>query len=157
MPPVPAHQLAQRKAARGGEIERGGRTALERRDDRLGDVVLVHALQPRLGIGQAHVEARRDHAAQQRQGMQAEDHGRPTGSPRCSRRCCRGSSTPLARYLYFPPLAVYAAAGLVPARLWCGRALANPRRRAEIGTMLKPTLAFLSRAGWRASTRYPGA
>jgi len=58
----------------------------------------------------------------------------------------------LARYLYFPPLAVYADAGLTPGRLWRRRALANPRRRAAAGAMLDPTLAFLRRVGWHVET-----
>ena len=61
----------------------------------------------------------------------------------------------LAHYLYFPPPAVYADAGLAPARLWHRRALANSHRRAAAGAMLEPTLAFLRRAGWRMSSRYP--
>jgi hypothetical protein len=61
------------------------------------------------------------------------------------------------RYVYFPPSEVYRCAGLVPARAWRLRALANPERRAQVGAMLQPTLQFLRRVGWRVSSRYIGA
>ena len=60
----------------------------------------------------------------------------------------------LAGYLYFPPSAMYADAGLEPAQLWRRRALGNPRRRADAHAMLEPTLAFLRRAGWRVASRF---
>ncbi len=53
-----------------------------------------------------------------------------------------------ARYVYFPPPAVYAQAGLFPARQWRDRALANPVRRLQIAGMLRPTIEFLRRSGW---------
>lgn len=59
-----------------------------------------------------------------------------------------------ARYAYFPPTAVYECAGVVPAGRWRARALRNPERRAQAGAMLRPTLAFLRRIGWRVSSRY---
>ena len=54
-----------------------------------------------------------------------------------------------ARYVYFPPAWVYERAGLVPARRWRARALANQVRRAQVHDMLRPTLEFLRRSGWR--------
>ncbi len=59
-----------------------------------------------------------------------------------------------ARYVYFPPVGVYERAGLTPATAWRARALANPVRRAHAGDMLRPTVAFLRRTGWRVSSRY---
>jgi hypothetical protein len=59
-----------------------------------------------------------------------------------------------ARYIYFPPRAVYRCAGLVPPQSWRARALGNPVRLAQAGAMLRPTLEFLRRAGWRVSSRY---
>jgi hypothetical protein len=59
-----------------------------------------------------------------------------------------------ARYVYFPPAATYERAGLAPGRLWRDRALGNPARRAQIAQMLRPTLDFLRRSGWRVSSRY---
>jgi hypothetical protein len=59
-----------------------------------------------------------------------------------------------ARHVYFPPMAVYHGAGLVPADQWRVRALRNPARRTQVGAMLRPTLDFLRRAGWRVSSRY---
>ena len=59
-----------------------------------------------------------------------------------------------ARYIYFPPAAIYRCAGLVPEEEWRARALRNPARRAQVGAMLKPTLDFLRRVGWRVSSRY---
>ncbi|MHB1869597.1 MAG: diiron oxygenase [Steroidobacteraceae bacterium] len=59
-----------------------------------------------------------------------------------------------ARYVYFPSVATYARAGLTPTRQWRALALANPNRRAQVANMLRPTLEFLNRSGWRVSSRY---
>lgn len=59
-----------------------------------------------------------------------------------------------ARYVYFPSAATYARAGLAPARQWRALARANPNRRAQVAHMLRPTLEFLNRSGWRVSSRY---
>ena len=59
-----------------------------------------------------------------------------------------------ARYVYFPPAAAYAAAGLANAPRWRALALRNPDRRAQVADMLRPTLAFLRRCGWRVKSRY---
>jgi hypothetical protein len=59
-----------------------------------------------------------------------------------------------ARYVYFPSAATYQRAGLAPGRLWRARALANPCRRAQVADMLRPTIEFLHRSGWRVSSRY---
>ncbi len=59
-----------------------------------------------------------------------------------------------ARYVYFPSAAIYARAGLAPARLWRVRALANVHRRTLVARMLRPTLEFLNRSGWRVSSGY---
>jgi hypothetical protein len=59
-----------------------------------------------------------------------------------------------ARHVYFPPAAVYSRAGLVPAARWRSRALRNSVRRAQVGEMLRPTVEFLCRIGWRVSSRY---
>lgn len=58
-----------------------------------------------------------------------------------------------ARYVYFPPTAMYARAGLYPARWWRERAIANPVRRSHVIDMLRPTLAFLRASGWHVSSR----
>lgn len=62
-----------------------------------------------------------------------------------------------ARYVYFPSAATYRRAGLAPAPLWRARALANPRRRAQVAEMLRPTTEFLRRGGWPVSSRYADA
>lgn len=59
-----------------------------------------------------------------------------------------------ARYTYFPPAEVYRRAGLAAPDRWRERALRNPGRRALAGAMLRPTLQFLRRVGWRVSSRY---
>jgi hypothetical protein len=59
-----------------------------------------------------------------------------------------------ARYCYFPPAAVYRCSGLAPAAKWRARALRNPLRHEHVGAMLRPTLDFLKRIGWRMSSRY---
>ncbi len=59
-----------------------------------------------------------------------------------------------ARYVYFPSAAIFERAGLAPATRWRDRALANPVRRAQVTEMLRPTLEFLRRNGWRVSSRY---
>jgi hypothetical protein len=56
--------------------------------------------------------------------------------------------------VYFPPGAVYRCAGLSPATEWRARALHNPTRRYQAGAMLRPTLEFLRRIGWRVSSQY---
>jgi hypothetical protein len=53
-----------------------------------------------------------------------------------------------ARYVYFPSAATYARAGMRPAQLWRVRALGNPRRRAQVAQLLRPTVTFLRRSGW---------
>lgn len=60
-----------------------------------------------------------------------------------------------ARHVYFPPVAVYDRAGLVPAARWRARALRNSVRRTQVGEMLRPTVEFLRRIGWRVSCGYP--
>lgn len=59
-----------------------------------------------------------------------------------------------ARYVYFPPAVTYERAGLAPARLWRARALANPHRREQVAGMLRPTVEFLRRSGWRVASAY---
>jgi hypothetical protein len=59
-----------------------------------------------------------------------------------------------ARYVYFPSAATYARAGLAATRQWRALARANPNRRAQVAHMLRPTLEFLNRSGWRVSSRY---
>ena len=59
-----------------------------------------------------------------------------------------------ARYVYFPPAGIYARAGLADPGRWRARALANPRRRADVADMMRPTLAFLRRCGWPVRGRY---
>lgn len=59
-----------------------------------------------------------------------------------------------ARYVYFPPAAIYARAGLADPGRWRARALANPLRHAHVAEMMRPTLAFLRRCGWPVRGRY---
>jgi hypothetical protein len=59
-----------------------------------------------------------------------------------------------ARYVYFPSVATYERAELTPMRQWRALALANPNRLAQVAHMLRPTLEFLNRSGWRVSSRY---
>jgi hypothetical protein len=107
-------------------------------------------------MAQIHLQEEAAHAAYSRQ--QCEQ-----ASGRCP-RWQRSLLTPLlslatglfARYVYFPPCAIYERAGLVPAGVWRARALANPQRCAHAGEMLRPTIEFLHRAGWRVSSRYSG-
>ena len=59
-----------------------------------------------------------------------------------------------ANYVYFPPRAAYACAGLAHPQRWRALARRNPARHALVGDMLRPTLAFLRRCGWRVGSRY---
>lgn len=59
-----------------------------------------------------------------------------------------------ARYVYYPPLSVYARAGLAHPKRWRALARDNPVRHAQVGEMLRPTVEFLRRSGWRVSSRY---
>lgn len=52
------------------------------------------------------------------------------------------------RYLFYPPAALYARAGLVPGTVWRARALANPVRRALAARLTAPSVAFLREIGW---------
>jgi hypothetical protein len=61
-----------------------------------------------------------------------------------------------ARFVYFPPAALYARAGLEPARRWRALAIGNPVRRAQVAEMLRPTIEFLRRNGWPVRSRYAG-
>ena len=60
-----------------------------------------------------------------------------------------------ANYVYFPPSAAYAGAGLANPQRWRALARRNPTRHAQVGDMVRPTLAFLNRCGWsvRSSRR----
>ncbi len=60
-----------------------------------------------------------------------------------------------ARHVYYPPADLYARAGLAPGRAWRRAALANPVRRAQVAEMLRPSLEFLRRSGWRVAGRRP--
>lgn len=59
-----------------------------------------------------------------------------------------------ANYVYFPPAAAYARAGLANPQRWRTLARRNPGRHAQVAQMLRPTLAFLRRCGWRVRSRY---
>lgn len=59
-----------------------------------------------------------------------------------------------ANYVYFPPRAAYACAGLADPRRWRKLARHNAARHAHVAAMLRPTLAFLRRCGWRVTSRY---
>ena len=59
-----------------------------------------------------------------------------------------------ARYVYYPPAAAYADAGLPQPKRWRSLALANPVRRAQVVEMLRPTVSFLRRCGWHVHSRY---
>jgi para-aminobenzoate N-oxygenase AurF len=59
-----------------------------------------------------------------------------------------------ADYVYFPPSGAYACAGLTDSQRWRALAHRNAARRAQVADMLRPTLAFLRRCGWRVSSRY---
>lgn len=54
----------------------------------------------------------------------------------------------LSRYLFFPPPAVYEAAGFERPRAWQELAKANPVRRRLVEHAVKPTLDFLREQGW---------
>jgi hypothetical protein len=56
--------------------------------------------------------------------------------------------------LYYPPAALYAAAGLPQGVDWRGLARANPERRALVAEATKPTLDFLRSVGWRIRSRH---
>lgn len=57
-----------------------------------------------------------------------------------------------ARLLYYPPSALYAAAGLPSAVDWRGLALASEERRDFTAEAIQPTLAFLRTIGWTLRT-----
>jgi hypothetical protein len=54
----------------------------------------------------------------------------------------------LMRYLFFPPPAVYEAAGFERPPAWQALARANPVRKRLVGYAVKPTLDFLRDQGW---------
>ena len=54
-------------------------------------------------------------------------------------------------YLYFPPDAVYRCAGLPAGTRWRSLALRNTTRRQQVRTMLRPSIEFLRRLGWRVA------
>lgn len=57
-------------------------------------------------------------------------------------------------YVYFPPSAAYACAGLAHPQRWRTLARGNAARHAQVAEMLRPTLTFLRRCGWRVRSRY---
>jgi hypothetical protein len=66
-----------------------------------------------------------------------------------------------ARYMFYPPPAVYGlafvaggASGDVRGAEWAALAAASAERRALVGQSLQPTLAFLERLGMRVQSRY---
>ena len=59
-----------------------------------------------------------------------------------------------ADYVCFPPSAAYACAGLQDPQRWRTLARHNAVRHAQVADMLRPTLAFLRRCGWRVRSRY---
>ena len=59
-----------------------------------------------------------------------------------------------ADYVYFPPRAAYACAGLANPHRWRALARRNPLRHVQVADMLRPTLAFLWRCGWHVRSRY---
>ena len=59
-----------------------------------------------------------------------------------------------ARYVCFPPAALYERAGLLPGTTWRRLALANPVRQQQVRELLAPSLAFLRRNGWRVRSRW---
>ena len=59
-----------------------------------------------------------------------------------------------ANYVYFPPRAAYACAGLANPQRWHALARRNPLRHSQVAEMLRPTLAFLWRCGWHVRSRY---
>lgn len=54
----------------------------------------------------------------------------------------------LSRYLFFPPPAVYEAAGFDRPRAWQQLARQNPIRKQLVAHAVKPTLDFLRNQGW---------
>ncbi len=59
-----------------------------------------------------------------------------------------------ATYLYFPPGGVYRSAGLPPGTAWRSLALRNPERRQQAAGMMRPTVEFLRRIGWRVGSSW---
>jgi hypothetical protein len=57
-----------------------------------------------------------------------------------------------ATYLYFPPSTVYRCAGLPPGTAWRSLVLRNPARRLQVAAMMRPTVEFLGRIGWRVAS-----
>lgn len=57
-----------------------------------------------------------------------------------------------ATYLYFPPWTVYRCAGLPPGKAWRSLARRNPARRQQAAAMMRPTVEFLRRIGWRVAS-----
>ena len=59
-----------------------------------------------------------------------------------------------ANHVYFPRSEAYACAGLADAERWRALARRNARRHAQVAEMLRPTLAFLRKSGWRVTSCY---
>lgn len=59
-----------------------------------------------------------------------------------------------ARYVGYPPASLYVQAGLPDAQRWRALALANPARRRQVATLLRPTAEFLRRCGWPVRSRW---
>ncbi|HZI82369.1 MAG TPA: diiron oxygenase [Casimicrobiaceae bacterium] len=59
-----------------------------------------------------------------------------------------------ADYVYYPPARAYACAGLADPQRWRSLARCNASRHAQVADMLRPTLGFLRRCGWRVRSRH---
>lgn len=54
-----------------------------------------------------------------------------------------------ARFLFYPPAALYRLAGLPPAQDWRRLATSNPQRRQFVAQAVKPTSEYLQSEGWQ--------
>lgn len=104
----------------------------------------------------------------------AQVHGRDEAAHAAyARVCCEKATAELSRgqrtllspllsrvlsafstYLYFPPMEIYRCAGLPSGTRWRSLALRNPERRQQAAAMLRPTVEFLRRTGWRVGNPY---
>jgi P-aminobenzoate N-oxygenase AurF len=125
---------------------------LTRRLERGVDDVMLSAVVYRMA--QLHGRDEAAHASYARERCREEtqrlrDWQRALLSPALSRMLDAFST-----YLYFPPMAVYRCAGLPRSTRWRSLALSSPRRRHDAAAMLRPTLEFLRRIGWRVPNPY---
>lgn len=100
-------------------------------------------------VAEIHVRDEALHAALARASCEERTRRLPAWRRALLSRVLAPAMRAFAQHLHYPPLVIYASAGLHPPARWRAVARRNPVRRALAGETLAPTLAFLRRVGWR--------